>query len=118
MLAAAEGDEHTLGLSLVEVCLRERGWQPNWIGRSAPIADVVAAIGDARPHMVALSASASSSDRDALARHAARIGDACRDVGAELIFGGAGAWPERPPFGRVVRDFKRLADLLRARSGV
>lgn len=118
LLAAAEGDEHTLGLSLVEVCLRERGWQPNWIGRSAPIADVVAAITDARPQMVALSASASSTDRGDLARQAARIGDACRDVGAELVLGGSGAWPEPPPFGRIVRDFKRLAELLRAHSGV
>ena len=118
LLATAEGDEHTLGLSLVEVCLRERGWQPNWIGRSAPIADVATAIAAARPQLVALSASALSSDGADLARQAEHIGVTCRDVGADLVFGGSGAWPARPLYGRIVRDFAALADLLRARSGV
>lgn len=118
LLATAEGDEHTLGLSLVEVCLRERGWQPNWIGRSAPIADVAAAISDARPQMVALSASALSSDGADLSRQVERIGVACEEVGADLILGGSGAWPAHPLYGRVVRNFARLAEILRARPGV
>ena len=28
LLCCADGDEHTLGLSLVELTLREAGWQP------------------------------------------------------------------------------------------
>lgn len=118
MLAAAEGDEHTLGLSLVEVCLREQGWTPIWIGRSAPSADVVAAIEGSDVQLVALSASASSSDGAALARHAEHIGEACRRAGADLVMGGSGAWPERPAFGQIVRDFTTLTQLLAARSGV
>jgi MerR family transcriptional regulator, light-induced transcriptional regulator len=118
MLAAAEGDEHTLGLSLVEVCLREHGWTPIWIGRSAPSADVVAAIDGSGAQLVALSASASSRDGAELAHQAERIGEACRRVGADLILGGSGAWPERPAFGRIVRDFATLTQLLAAYSRV
>ena len=33
LLACAEGDDHTLGLSLAELCLREAGWATLWAGR-------------------------------------------------------------------------------------
>jgi excisionase family DNA binding protein len=37
LLATAEGDNHTLGLSLAELCLRECGWNVVWTGRETPL---------------------------------------------------------------------------------
>ncbi|MEL6188643.1 MAG: helix-turn-helix domain-containing protein, partial [Myxococcota bacterium] len=37
VLVTVEGDDHTLGLSMVEVCAREAGWSTIWLGRSTPI---------------------------------------------------------------------------------
>lgn len=96
LLIAADGDEHTLGLSLVEVCLRELGWRTRWAGRATPDADVVADVAAGRYQMVAVSASLSSSDRRRLARQLGRIGAACDAAGVALVIGGRGAWPPEP----------------------
>jgi hypothetical protein len=46
--------------------------------------------------MVALSASAASSDEKALGEIAEVIGFVCRDRSVGLVLGGAGAWPVQP----------------------
>ena len=94
LLACAEGDDHTLGLSLAELCLREAGWATLWAGRRTPVADLVAAIERGTIGMVALSASTVSADFRAIARQARRIASACREQGIALALGGRGAWPE------------------------
>ncbi len=105
VLACAEGDEHTLGLSLAEVCLREAGWVPLWLGRRTPPGEIVELVHTRRPRMVALSASAASRDAALLGAIAEQIGAACRAGGAALVLGGAGAWPERPRHGVRLRSF-------------
>ena len=99
LLACAEGDEHTLGLSLAEVCLRELGWVPLWLGRRTPGDEIVRLVREGRAEMVALSASPASSDATALAALADRAGAACREHGAALVLGGFGGWPESPRHG-------------------
>ncbi len=42
--ACAGEDEHALGLSLAELCLRELGWTPHWLGRRMPVDEVVALV--------------------------------------------------------------------------
>ncbi len=105
LLAGAEGDEHTLGLSLAEVCLRELGWAPLWLGRRTPSDEIVRLVLAGRAQMIALSASAASSDAAALATLTARIGAACQERAATLVLGGSGAWPEEPRHGVRLRSF-------------
>jgi len=109
LLTLAEGEEHALGLALAELCLREAGWRTQWAGRRTPIDSVCAHVLSGAAQLVAVSASASSSDRALLAEHAARLGRACHDAGAQLLLGGEAPWPDPPPFGLRVRSFSDLA---------
>ena len=118
LLCTALGEEHTLGLSLVELILREAGWETLWSGRATPQSELIEAIGDAnkRIRLVAMSASVVSRDERALARAEQAVGAACARAGATLLVGGDGAWPERPRHARLVRDLgeaDRLVRLLR-----
>jgi len=115
LLAMAPGDDHTLGLSLLELVLREAGWETLWSGRSAPASDVVRAIEDPAQDvaLVAMSASVTSRDRRRLAREESTIGRACARVGARFVVGGAGAWPDPPRHALLIRDFAEADALLR-----
>lgn len=105
LLACAGEDEHTLGLSLAELCLRELGWTPLWLGRRTPIGEVVRLASGAQVAMVALSASALLGDERALRAIADEVGAACRAGGVALLLGGAGAWPAPPSYGVRVTSF-------------
>ena len=107
LLATAVEDEHTLGLSLVELCLRESGWDARWVGRRTPTDALVDLILRTRPEvrLVVLSASVVSSDPVSLARQSKAVAAACAAAGATLLLGGDGAWPERP------RDARRVWSL-------
>lgn len=113
LLATAPAEEHTLGLSLVELLLRQAGWATLWAGRNTPTADVVQMIEEpARAiRLVALSASVSSRDRRRLAREEVAVGRACARAGATLVVGGAGAWPESPRYARRVRGLAEADEL-------
>jgi MerR family transcriptional regulator, light-induced transcriptional regulator len=115
LLACADGDEHTLGLSLAEVCLREAGWSPLWSGRRTPTAEVIRRVQSGDLTLVALSASSVSQDAAALVRQAAAIGKACRDARACLVLGGSGRWPDPPSYGARLHLFEAFHDLLLAR---
>jgi MerR family transcriptional regulator, light-induced transcriptional regulator len=93
LLACADGDEHTLGLSLVEICLKEAGWGTIWAGRRTPVTDIVAAVERGSFDMVALSASSLSASPRELARQAKLAASACRAQRIPLAVGGNGAWP-------------------------
>jgi hypothetical protein len=95
LLACAEGDDHTLGLSLAELALREAGWATLWAGRRTPIADLVGVVERGGIGMVALSASTVSADGREVAAQAKRMEAACREQRIALALGGSGAWPER-----------------------
>ena len=116
LLATAEGDEHTLGLSLAELCLREHGWRAQWLGAHARAADVREYVGRGIA-MVALSASAWARDRRALSAQVRSVGAACQRAGVPLVLGGAGRWPDPPPFGRRLQSWIDFHELLRRRSG-
>lgn len=107
LLAAAEGEEHTLGLSLVELTVRERGWRAQWGGRAVPAPEIVRMVERGELEAVALSASVVS-DPALLAREAAAVGEACARHGAALVAGGKGSWPEPLPHGTLERTFAGL----------
>lgn len=112
LLACAGEDEHTLGLSLAELCLRELGWTPLWLGRRTPVGEVVRLVGDGQVSLVALCASSLLGDERALRATFDPVASACRDAGVGLVLGGAGAWPDRPPFGVRLGSFAGLHDYL------
>ena len=105
LLACAGEDEHTLGLSLAELCLRELGWTPLWLGRRTPIGEVVRLVSGAQVAMVALSASALLGDELALRAITDEVGAACKERGVALLLGGAGAWPAPPSYGVRATSF-------------
>lgn len=104
LLATAEGDDHTLGLTLVELCLREAGWRSEWLGRATRGRDIIERVAGGRVQMVALSASLASSSRVRLARFAHAIAAACADARIPLALGGDGAWPNTIEGGHRFRD--------------
>jgi len=133
LLACAEGDDHTLGLSLTELVLREAGWVSVWAGRRTPLAEIGPALSRSRARLLAVSASEASSDAEALRAQAEALGRAVRATGAALALGGNGAWPDRPRTGTRFTDLEafhrwatterrriegRTSDSWRTRSGV
>ncbi len=112
LLVTAERDDHTLGLALLEPCLREAGWRPKFSGRGTPLNFVCEFVATERVDMVAISASSGSRDASALADQAARIGEVCARLGIPLLLGGHGLWPDEPEYGHRVRSFAELRALL------
>ena len=112
LLTCAEGDDHTLGLSLVEVVLREAGWSTRWAGRQTPLVEVERLLGKGEVALLAVSASEASADALGLRRQAEALGRRCRALGVALVLGGAwrlagAAAPRRA--GPVARPLHELA---------
>jgi len=112
LLAMAEDDDHTLGLSLAEITLREAGWGSHWAGRRTPLVDIVSAVHHREVQMVALSASCLSDDPERLRRFSETVAGASRVARVELVMGGRGAWPEQPQHGHRLESFGELHRLL------
>ena len=117
LLMMVPGDDHTLGLSLVEICLRETGWLSRWTGRRTPVEGAVRFVESAHVQMVAVSASEYSTDGDTLEAVATRLGEVCGGAGVQLLVGGNGRWPDPLPHGVRVRSFEELHRLLVGRGG-
>jgi excisionase family DNA binding protein len=119
LLTCAEGDDHTLGLSLTELVLREAGWVSIWAGRRTPLAELGPALSRSRARLLAVSASGASRDAAGLRVQAAALGRTALAAGAALVLGGSGAWPDRPRTGARFTDlesFHRWAVAERWRS--
>lgn len=119
LLVAAEGDEHTLGLALVELVLRDAGWMCRWSGRGTPRESLDKFLDSDDIHLLAVSASASSTDEVALAEQAAWYGRLCKGRDVHLLLGGSGAWPEHPAYGQRITslgDLDKAARSLKSRS--
>jgi methylmalonyl-CoA mutase cobalamin-binding subunit len=118
LLAAVEQDEHSLGLSLVELCLREAGWRGEWAGARTPTSAITERLERGDLAMVALSASQAMTDAASLRGAADETAEACRAAGVLLVLGGSGAWPDTHAYARRfhdLRDFYRYAASARER---
>ena len=119
LLAAAEGEDHTLGLTLGELVLRGAGWQGRWAGRVTPI-DEVAALMEARSvDLVAVAALEAAVEPGALQRQARTLIDVAQRSGVRVVLAGVGPWPELASNGagmawrvRSFEDFDRLLTTL------
>ncbi|HJL20561.1 MAG TPA: helix-turn-helix domain-containing protein [Sandaracinaceae bacterium LLY-WYZ-13_1] len=118
LLLTLEQEEHTLGLALAELALRELGWQPVFAGRGTPLDGLGELVDTQRIRLVAVSAAVSSNDPELMRRRADELGDVCRKRGIVLVFGGRGAWPEPPPYGTRLHGFQRLRDVVPAPDAV
>lgn len=112
MLMAAEGEEHTLGLSLAELCLREAGWNTSWVGRKTPVHIACEHILGRDVDMVAVSASEYLGEASVLVDQVERLGRACERRGIPLVLGGMGLWPAEPRYGRRIYTFAELRAFL------
>lgn len=112
VLACAGDDEHTLGLSLAELCLREVGWTPIWLGRRTPLGEVARLVAEGNVDLVSLGASEVSRDARALAAIEAELGAVCREHEVVLVLGGAGSWPAAPVHGVRLQSFAAFRGLL------
>ncbi len=112
LLTTAEGEEHTLGLSLAELVIREQGWPVLWAGRRVPLSEIVAHVASGTVDAVAVSASAVADPGDLLAQ-TERLGAICRAGEVQLLLGGSGPWPEWIPYGARVVTFQELRGWLK-----
>lgn len=112
LLACTFGDDHTLGLSMAELCLREQGWRAVWLGRHTPLAEVLRLVRANEVELVALSASTAQHDARALDDIAREAGATCEAHGVGLVLAGAGAWPAQPAHGHRIASFAAFGDYL------
>ena len=111
LLASVEGERHTLGLSFVEICLRELGWDSLWLGGMVPAKAIIEQVrlnDDVR--LVGLSAT-STADASSLSLIQAQVTSICRAQGIELLLGGNGPWPASPRYGTRISSFHQLEGL-------
>jgi excisionase family DNA binding protein len=112
LLTTAEGEEHTLGLSLAEMVIREHGWPVLWAGRRVPVSEIVAHVASGAVDAVAVAASSMADPGDLLAQ-TERLGAICRAGEVHLLLGGSGPWPEWIPYGARVVTFQELRGWLK-----
>ena len=111
-LATLSGEQHALGLSLAELCLKSEGFDVRWIGVDTPVDELVESIREAGFDLVGLSASRWSTDYGYLSSASGQIASACEARGIELILGGAGAWPDVLDYGHRCHSFIGLRNIL------
>jgi MerR family transcriptional regulator, light-induced transcriptional regulator len=118
VLACPPGERHTLGLTMVELVLRERGFRVSFLGGDVPARDVVETIRKVRPIAVGLGASACARPSGELSEPARAVGAACSEVGARLFLGGGAAWPPVRGATRVLTlmDLTAMVDGLAPRT--
>ena len=112
LVTSLSGELHSLGLSMVQLCLRSAGINTLWVGVNTPTEALCEYIKDSSPDLVAVSASSWSNDEQALLRNQRLLAAVCEAQGVELIVGGNGAWPDELSYGSRCRAFSELKVLL------
>lgn len=83
LVACAEGEWHTLAARVVGLCFQSAGWQVRLLGASVPAGQLVAAIYDTGPDLVAISCSLPAN-----LPGAHRMIMAARETGTPVVVGG------------------------------
>lgn len=116
-LMTAESDEHTVGLVLAELSMRELGWRALWAGPRTPVHFACEFIAGGGVEMVGVSASQNSRDGALLADQLQRLAAICRRRDVPLMLGGNGLWPEKPEYGQRLRSCTELKRALARSEG-
>jgi len=101
LLLAAEGERHTLPLSLAELVFRDAGHPTLFAGAHTPLPSVTRALRTLRPACVVVLATSGHPKPVSLPDQAALLVNATRLHGIPLVLLGGGAWPARPDVLRV-----------------
>jgi len=109
MLMTVEGEDHTLGLSMAEVTLREAGFGTLWTGRRTPLDELASTMRQRGVALLGVSASSFSTDEEHLSQQMTLLEEICERAGSVLVLGGSGAWPDRASEARRVMSFRQLA---------
>ncbi len=110
LLATLEGERHSLGLCLCQLCLKASGIRTRWVGVDVPTDEIIEYLRNphSAPNELALSASLWMSDGVQLRRHHSAIARVCRELQIEFLVGGEGAWPEDVEYGYRCFSFADL----------
>lgn len=126
VMASAPGDWHDLGLLMLAVLVRRRGWPIAYLGPSVPLEDLASFVASARPALVVLSAM-SEEGAEAIADWPDFLPEAAEQGRPRICFGGRvfsrdPAWQERVPGeflgGTLDEASARIEQLLRATTGL
>jgi excisionase family DNA binding protein len=110
LLTTASGERHTLGLSLAEVVLAERGWRSVWIGEGPPAAEIPAMVAGLAPDLCIVAAPFDSQPK-ALRILQRTFARAVSAAGGHLLLAGQARWsPMRT--GYRCRTFQELDDVV------
>lgn len=112
VLVVPEKEHHTLGLSLLDPCLRELGWRTVWLGRDTPNAVLSSYISLNKPDAIAVSASSCNYSKPELKTLADTLGSATQPHKCALLLGGSGEWPSAPSYGRRLSSYSELYNYL------
>lgn len=116
ILALADGEEHTLGLRLVELCLNSEGWNTIWAGLRTPTSELEFLIEMQTYQLLILSASSNYTSLNKLSRVAKRVSRQCSYFNLPLVLGGSALWPDMPKLKHCLRmkEFHELQAYLSA----
>lgn len=100
LLAAAEGEQHELGLRMVADVLELNGFEVDYLGGGVPLDALLSAVASREPHLVGLSSTLASgvSSLTAMVSH---LGEDFPDM--PILLGGQGATEESAGAGGTVR---------------
>ena len=108
LLTVPELEEHTIGLSMLEICLRELGWEVSWLGVKTPKDSLIKAILSGNYQAVALSASANYKYPELLEGYVTDLETICEQTNTMLWLGGDAPWPKSSPYATRMHDFDSL----------
>lgn len=112
LLMTLEQEDHTIGLSIVELTLREVGWRPIWAGRHTPLEGLGAAMDSYGIQLLAVSSSEYAANPRRMADAASQLSALCKPRGVTLVLGGGGAWPSEVEGGHRLHDLESLPSVL------
>lgn len=112
-LACVPGEAHTLGLSLAELCVRELGWQPKWLGANTPLEELKRVAEAGQIDCLILAASRGAGSPRSLKHLSCQLERSCQKQGVKLILGGSAFWPNERKHAQRAHAFSELPPLLR-----
>ncbi len=111
LLCLPEGETHTFGVLLAELCAREAGWTTRSMTVSLPTSEIVSLLQARRPRVVIVSASETSRP-EVLNDLVDKLWAPIQQSGSLLLMGGRGPWPDPVPYGLRMHHFARLRQAL------
>ena len=93
---------------MLEICLRELGWEVSWLGGNTPKHSLINAILSGDYQAVALSASVNYQYPEILHSYVQELEEVCRQTKTMLWIGGEGPWPDTAEYATRMHDFESL----------